>query len=87
MLRKWTPAFVILLQNEFRRRANKLFANWLLIYGFFVFGCDGSRFDLPRTRSNELAYAPSRKTCRGQTNRARRKRSARPCPQGRSRMF
>jgi hypothetical protein len=52
----------------------KLFVGCLLMYGFMVFGCDGSRVDLPRTLSNERAYAPSRKTVSGKRGRARRKR-------------
>ena len=44
-----------------------------MICGFIVFGCDGSRVDLARTRSNEKAYAPSRKKNSGQTARMRRK--------------
>jgi len=74
LLRKWTPAFVSLLLAERRRRLPLLFAGCLLMYGFMVFGCDGSRVDLPRTLSNERAFAPSRKQTRGSTARARRRR-------------
>ena len=74
LLRKWTSTYVALFQVELRRRMPQLFADCLLIYGFLVFGCDGSRVDLPRTHSNEKAYAPSRKKISGQTPRAKRKR-------------
>jgi Transposase DDE domain len=73
LLRKWTPPFVILIQAELRKRMS-LFEDCLLICDFLVFGCDGSRLDLPRTISNEQAYAPSRKRLTGSTAQARRKR-------------
>lgn len=57
LLRKWTPAFVTLLLAELRRRLPLLFVESLLMSGFMVFGCDGSRVDLPRTLSNERAFA------------------------------
>ena len=73
LLRKWTPAFVTLLLAELRRRLPLLFVESLLMSGFMVFGCDGSRVDLPRTLSNERAFAPSRKQTRS-TARAKRRR-------------
>jgi Transposase DDE domain len=74
LLRKWTPQFVVLIQNELRQRMLVLFQDCLEMYGFIVFGCDGSRLDLPRTLSNEQAYAPSRKRRGGAAARAQRKR-------------
>ena len=73
MLRTWTATYVALFQAELRRRMPALFPDLLMICGFIVFGCDGSRVDLARTRSNEKAYAPSRKKNSGQTARMRRK--------------
>jgi len=73
MLRTWTATYVALFQAELRRRMPALFPDLLMICGFIVFGCDGSRVDLARTRSNEKAYAPSRKKNSGQTARTRRK--------------
>src|SRR5208337_1397462 len=67
MLRTWTATYVALFQAELRRRMPALFPDLLMICGFIVFGCDGSRVDLARTRSNEKAYAPSRKKNSGQT--------------------
>jgi len=59
ILRRWTGQFVTILQAAFRQRMQEsLAARWLL-YGFAVFGTDGSRVDLPRTKSHEAAYAPS----------------------------
>ena len=73
MLRTCTATYVALFQAELRRRMPALFPDLLMICGFIVFGCDGSRVDLARTRSNEKAYAPSRKKNSGQTARMRRK--------------
>jgi hypothetical protein len=77
LLQRWTPLFVSLILDEFRRRFPELFNDCLLIYGFLVYGCDGSRVDLPRTRSNERAYAPSRKPARGKKQRKKAQKRSR----------
>jgi hypothetical protein len=59
LLRRWTSHFVVLLQAAFRQRMQAALASRWLLHGFAVFGGDGSRVELPRTRSNEAAYAPS----------------------------
>ena len=58
ILRRWTPQFVALLQAAFRQRMQQALAARWLLHGFAVFGGDGSRIELPRTKSNEQAYAP-----------------------------
>jgi hypothetical protein len=59
LLGRWTSQLLAILQTALRRRMQEsLSARWLL-YGFAVFGSDGSRVELPRTRSHEQAYAPS----------------------------
>ena len=69
-LGKWTPALVELLQQAFRRRMRRRFAKRMHVGKFVIFGVDGSRLQLPRTKSNEAAYAPDpkrprkRKRCR-----------------------
>ena len=57
LLNKWTPHFVELLTLAFRRRMKQRFPDRLRIAGFFAFSADGSRIELPRTRSNEETYA------------------------------
>lgn len=57
LLNKWTPRFVELLMHAFHRKTIQRFPQRLHIAGFFAFGADGSRIGLPRTRSNEAAYA------------------------------
>lgn len=59
LLRRWTSPFVTVLQAAFRERMQAALAARWLLHGFAVFGSDGSRVELPRTRSNEAAYAPS----------------------------
>jgi hypothetical protein len=58
ILRRWTPQFVAVLQAAFRQRMQQALAARWLLHGYAVFGGDGSRVELPRTRSNEAAYAP-----------------------------
>jgi hypothetical protein len=58
LLRRWTATFVECLQQVLRQRMKQSLASRWLLHGFAVFGTDGSRVELPRTRSNEEAYAP-----------------------------
>jgi len=71
LLNKWTPHFVEMLTQAFRRRMQQQFPQRLRIAGLFTFCADGSRLGLPRTRSNEAAYAA---TC---SNRLRGKKKRR----------
>jgi Transposase DDE domain len=56
-LKRWTSSLVQLLKHAFRQRMIETFADRWTIHGFVVFGVDGSRVELPRTKSNERAYA------------------------------
>lgn len=58
LLRRWTPQFVVVLQAAFRQRMQQALAARWLLHGFCVFGGDGSRVELPQTKSHEAAYAP-----------------------------
>lgn len=71
LLRRWTATFVECLQQVLRQRMQQALAARWRLHGFAVFGTDGSRVELPRTRSNEEAYAPS-------PARKKRRRSRRP---------
>lgn len=78
LLNKWTPHFVELLTHAFRRRSIKCFPRRLRIAGFLVFGADGSRLELPRTNSNEAAYAAKcSKRQRGKKKRRKKKQTKR----------
>lgn len=72
LLQRWTKRLIAALQQALRRRMQEFAGSWRM-HGLVVFGVDGSRIDLPRTRSNEAAYAPSRK-------RSPKKRRARRRP-------
>jgi len=61
MLVRWTRQLGSRLVGVLRRRMCTDLADCWLIAGFCVFGVDGSRVDLPRTRSNQAAYAVARR--------------------------
>lgn len=71
MLRRWTKPMVVLLQCSLREQQKMELADCWLIMGFALFAVDGSRTELPRTRSNERAYSPSRKAARRRKARRR----------------
>jgi len=77
LLRRWTVRFVEVLQEALRKRMLSNLAERWLLHGFAVFGVDGSRIELPRTRSHEAAYAPSRK-------KSKRRRRSRQSEQARA---
>ena len=62
MLRRWTGGLVALIQTALRQRMQGLADCWE-VCGFVMFGADGSRVDLPRTRSHEQAYGSDQKYC------------------------
>jgi hypothetical protein len=53
----WSDRLAAALIAALRRRMRDELAGRWTCFGFAVFGADGSRLDLPRTRSNEAAYA------------------------------
>ncbi len=60
-LRKWHVELQILCMGELRLRMEQdLFGQWK-IAGYVVIAGDGSRIELPRTKSNEAAYSPKGK--------------------------
>jgi len=72
LLRRWTVPLVALVQTALRQRMQQALGNYWEIYGYAMFGVDGSRLELPRTRSHEAAYSAAR---RGKPKkRCRRKR-------------
>lgn len=76
LLRRWTARLVVLVQACFRERMQAVLAEQWRLHGWIVFGVDGSRVDLPRTKSHEAAYAPSSRRVGKKKRRSRRKR---PC--------
>src|SRR4029079_8844730 len=68
MLRRWTDELVLRLQAALRERMQQALPPDWQLGGFLLFGVDGSRVELPRTRSHEQAYSTIRKQ-RGGKNR------------------
>ena len=61
LLRHWTVPLVCLLTAALRKRVRQALPWQWESCGFVVYGVDGSRVELPRTKSHEAAYAPSLK--------------------------
>jgi hypothetical protein len=72
LLCRWTSALVALLQTSLRQRMQATLSRYWQVCGFILFGVDGSRLELPRTHSNEVAYAAAKRS--GQKKRGRRKK-------------
>jgi hypothetical protein len=60
ILRRWTDELVALLQAALRERMQQTLPRYWQVGGFTLFGIDGSRIELPRTRSHEQAYSSIR---------------------------
>lgn len=71
MLRRWTDELIKLLQRALQTRMPAVLQDYWLLAGFIVFGVDGSRIELPRTRSHEQAYSTIRKQRRGKNHKGR----------------
>lgn len=74
MLVRWTGAIVAVLQAALRRRMQDALAACWMVYGFALFGVDGSRVDLPRTKSHEAANSAARNKAGKKLKRNRRKK-------------
>jgi len=87
MLVRWTSPLLNGLLVALRRRMRRRFAR-SRIAGWNVFAVDGSRFELPRTASNQQKYCPAscrgkrrgqrKSTRRGRAAKARRKKAENP---------
>jgi Transposase DDE domain len=78
LLRRWTEPLIELLKKRLRERMQRELNDCWLILGFVVFASDGSRGELPRTRSHEQAYSHrrKRKSRKGRKPRNRRLRKS-----------
>jgi IS4 transposase len=73
VLRRWTDRLVAALQVALHQRMAQTLPQYWQVSGFIVFGIDGSRIELPRTRSHEQAYSSVRhRRGRGKRRSARR---------------
>lgn len=74
LLVRWTPVLITLLMHRCRQRIGRLNA-FVDQSGFVIFGIDGTRLGVPRTQSNEQAFAAGlNPACR---RRGRHRRRAR----------
>lgn len=72
MLRRWTDDSVLLLQMALHQRMQETLPQHWQAAGFILFGVDGSRIELARTRSHEQAYSSTRKKQRHGKRRRRK---------------
>lgn len=68
MLQRWTNDLTLLLVLALRERMQETLPQHWQVSGWVMFGVDGSRLELPRTRSHEQAYSTIRHQ-RGGKNR------------------
>jgi hypothetical protein len=78
MLVRWTAILVVAVQAALRQRMQDSLAEHWLLYGWAVFGVDGSRVDVPRTKSHEAVNAPARNRRGKKLKRDRRGAAGRP---------
>jgi len=93
MLQTWTTVLVLQLMVVFRQRMRTALPDRMLVAGFEVFAVDGSRLELPRTKSNESRFSAhsagkrrrakgakrrKSKSCRDRADRSRAKKANSP---------
>lgn len=76
LLQRWTPELMASIQVALRKRMEQDLPGCWGIHGFVLFGADGSRVELPRTRSNQQAYAANRNSKKKKTSKKKRQSSA-----------
>lgn len=76
VLNRWTAPLLVVIQAALRRRMQDALAASWEVHGFIVFGVDGSRVDLPRTKSHEAVNAPAKDQ---QGKKLKRNRRKKPC--------
>jgi hypothetical protein len=74
MLVRWTTFLVAVVQTALRHRMQEALAVSWTVYGFIVFGVDGSRVEVPRTKSHEAVNGPVRNKRGRKLKRNRRKK-------------
>jgi hypothetical protein len=77
LLRAWTVSLAVVLIAALRLRMQVDLEDRFLVDGLAVFGVDGSRLELPRTASNEAAFAPAAARRAAPPRRSKRRSGAR----------
>lgn len=78
LLAKWTDSLVGVIQTRMRQLMEQALAEYWRINRVVMFGIDGCRVDLPRTKSNQATYATSRKKNRKKQKKGKGKRGISP---------
>ena len=73
LLSRWTDEMVLASQVSLRQRMPRQFSDCWQVCGSILFGGDGSRIELPRTKSHEQAYSSIRKSKKRKPKSARQK--------------
>lgn len=76
MLRRWTAVLIQCVQSALRQRLQQELAGSWSVLGLVMFAIDGSRCELPRTRSHEQAFSPTRQRKRKTSRRGKPRRPA-----------
>jgi hypothetical protein len=76
MLQTWTTVLALQLMVVFRQRMRTALPDRQLIAGFQIFAVDGSRLELPRTRSNESRFSAQSSRKRQRAKGAKRRKPA-----------
>lgn len=74
LLRRWTEPLLARLQAALRGRLERDLSDCWLVLGFVMFAVDGSRAELPRTRSHERAWSAARHRGKPRKRGGRRQR-------------
>ena len=77
LLRRWTPKLIVLIRTALRERMQRVLPNCWKVCGLTMFCVDGSRVELPRTRSHEAAFSAARRGAKSRRRRGKRRRSQR----------
>ena len=72
ILRRWTDDLILLLVLALRERMQEALPQHWQVANLVMFGVDGSRLELPRTRSHEQAYSTIRHHRRGKNRHGKR---------------
>jgi hypothetical protein len=78
LLVRWTPELRSRLMSAYRSRMLRDFADSFRTFGFSLFAGDGSKLQLPRTRSNEARFSPRKSRKRPRKQRGRGRSARRP---------
>lgn len=77
LLLRWTTPLMVVFARAFQSKMESQFPGLWRIGQFVAFGADGSRFELPRTASNEAHFSPPTSAAAGHPRRKKRRKQKR----------